>query len=274
MKIVYRQSDAPLPGGGLSGILVKDCLLKKLSQEKDRKITSRKMHHHTHYEVHILIKGSQEYEVEGCCYKVEAGQFLLIAPECAHRICASSRDALKYAVTFRMEPADVATFCGALQERIRADLGFVEEEARQKKELSPILTENCMLEIVVMLLRQAGRKEREQKIPGDEKVHLTMARQYIRDNIESAPTVEEVAKYCYLSSKQLTRLFLEEEDVTPGEYIRKTRGLYAEKLLCDASLSLREISERMNFASEYYFNSFFKKHAGMPPGEYRKSFVE
>ena len=38
----------------------------------------------------------------------------------------------------------------------------------------------------------------------------------------------------------------------------------------ESELSLKEISERLNFANEYYFNTFFKKYSGMTPGEYRK----
>jgi AraC-like DNA-binding protein len=47
-----------------------------------------------------------------------------------------------------------------------------------------------------------------------------------------------------------------------------------EKLLSDPSLSLRQISEKMEFNNEYHFNSFFKKYAGMTPGAYRKSVVK
>jgi AraC-like DNA-binding protein len=36
--------------------------------------------------------------------------------------------------------------------------------------------------------------------------------------------------------------------------------------------SIKDISEIMHFNNEYYFNAFFKKYSGMPPGEYRKMF--
>ena len=85
-----------------------------------------------------------------------------------------------------------------------------------------------------------------------------------------APSGEEVSEYCYLSTKQLTRIFQRYEDISPGEYIMKMRISTIEKLLADDSLSLKQISEITNFKNEYYFNAFFKKHSGMPPGEYRK----
>jgi AraC-like DNA-binding protein len=97
-----------------------------------------------------------------------------------------------------------------------------------------------------------------------------LAKQYIEDNISHAPDVREVADYCGISTKQLTRLFKKFEDTSPGEYIIGKRVKHIEKLLADPSLSLKQISIIMNFENEYYFNTFFKKHSGMPPGEYRK----
>jgi AraC-like DNA-binding protein len=82
--------------------------------------------------------------------------------------------------------------------------------------------------------------------------------------------VGEVAKYCYLSTKQLTRIFNVYEGVSPGEYIIKARVAKIKKLISDKSFSLKQISDIMHFNNEYYFNAFFKKHSGLPPGEYRK----
>jgi AraC-like DNA-binding protein len=98
-----------------------------------------------------------------------------------------------------------------------------------------------------------------------------MAKQYISDNINTPLTVLEVADYCHLSTKQLTRIFIIEEGMHTAEYIRKMRCIEIEKLLCDKALSLKAISEQMGFSSEYYFNSYFKKYAGLAPGIYRRS---
>ena len=84
-----------------------------------------------------------------------------------------------------------------------------------------------------------------------------MAKQYIDDNIELNPRVSDVADFCYLSTRQLTRIFREKEQITPAAYIKKKQIAYFENLLCKSELSLREIAEKMNFSSEYTFNSFF-----------------
>ena len=43
-----------------------------------------------------------------------------------------------------------------------------------------------------------------------------------------------------------------------------------EKLLQEEGLSLKDIREKMNCSSEYYFNTFFKRYSGMTPGAYRR----
>ena len=133
-----------------------------------------------------------------------------------------------------------------------------------------MLIENSILEILVSLFRQSGIKENESHIVLDENATISLAKQYIEDNIETALCVADVASYCYLSTKQLTRLFNKFEGISPGDYIIKNRVKRIEKLLANHSLSLKQISLIMNFENEYYFNAFFKRHSGMPPGEYRK----
>ena len=130
--------------------------------------------------------------------------------------------------------------------------------------------ENSILEILILSFRLSGIKENEKKTQSDENATLAIAKQYIDDNIEAGLSVADVSAYCYLSTKQLTRLFNKFENISPGEYIISRRIKLIENLLADHSLSLKQISTRMHFDNEYYFNTFFKKHSGMPPGEYRK----
>ncbi len=83
-------------------------------------------------------------------------------------------------------------------------------------------------------------------------------------------TFSDVAQYCHLSEKQLSRLFAAANNGTVAQYIRSQRVGRIEQMLIEGQLTIKEISERMNFTDEHYFNAFFKKHAGMTPGKYRR----
>lgn len=270
MKILYKQPKQD-PQGSLRLFGVQNCYCKRLVFKQDQKSVTKKPHHHTGFELHILTEGFQQYRVNGKDYTLESGKFLLIYPNVSHTVLASAPQTQKYSITFdKQTESSQACFFGAITGRIADDLACISGEAQLKKEISAALIENSVLEILVRIFRLAGMEEKENTEKQDENAVVSLAKRYIEDNIDAAPGVAEVSEYCNLSVKQLTRVFRKFEGISPGEYIMKKRIEAIAKLLAKDSLSLKQISEIMNFNNEYYFNAFFKKHFGMPPGEYRK----
>lgn len=270
LEILYKQpkkgEDSSLPRLG-----VQNCFLKKTTVEQDSNDFTKKRHHHTEFEMHIVIAGCQEYEVSGEIYSLRKGNFLLISPNVHHTVVSSAVGTVKYSITFDRVSAGVpCCFFGSVTERILNNLIFTSQEAHMHKEISALLIENMVLDILVWSFRLMGIKENEIHTKQDKNIVVSLGKKYIEDNIETAPRVTDVAAYCHLSTKQLTRLFYKGEGISPGEYIIKQRIRKIEQMLTDQQFSLKEISRMMNFDNEYYFNFYFKKHAGMPPGEYRK----
>ncbi len=270
MRFLYKQPDY---GSIFSDFYIEKCCLKHITHKDSN---SKRMHHHTYFEVHFLLDGCQAYELGGKEYNVKKGHFLIISPLCKHKISYSSPDILKISLNFAITSAGSSV---ALKDFIfdKTPVGILDRidkillERESSSALSARLTENCVFEMTASIMRLMGIKESAaQKIVPNENMRLFLAKQYIEDNIEQTPFVSEVAAFCHLSTKQLTRLF-SGSDTTPAKYIQKKRLELAERLLRSTSLSLREISEKMSFSSEYYFNAFFKKHSGMSPGEYRRA---
>lgn len=271
MKIIYKQGNSPA-SHGLAAFGVSNCYFKQLSLKSDIKSITKKSHHHTGFEMHIITDGFQEYCVGKAQYKLKKGDFLLICPGVSHKALAASSGAQKISLTFTKEKqTDFACFFGKLSARMADDIAFALKENTEKKEISQVLTEGCILEIIVAALRMAGLPEEKAAETDNCNAITALAKQYIADNIEKAPTVAEAARYCGLGVKQFTRAFKRFEHILPSEYIIKKRILAIEALLSEGELSLKQISEITGFGNEYCFNSFFKKYAGMPPGEYRKA---
>lgn len=270
MKIIYKQPERD-KYSSLSNFGVQNCHFKKLYIDRDHSSITKKAHRHTGFELHIVTDGCQEYEVGEKIYKLESGCFLLIYPNVKHTAITWTPHTQKYSITFNKQ-ADNNPICffGTLNKRMFDNIDYILSEASLRKEISPILIENNILEILVLAFRMSGLKENDKVLIKDENIIISLAKKFIDDNIEISPSVTDVSEYCYLSTKQLTRIFQKFEGISPGEYIINKRILTIENLLVDNSLSLKQISERMNFNNEYYFNSFFKKYSGMPPGEYRK----
>lgn len=271
MNIIYKQSDNHDICAPFSAFGVSNCYLKHIVY-KNRMNYNKKLHHHTTFEIHAVISGEQKYEVLGEEICIEAGSFLLIAPFVPHRALNFNEGTVKLAYFFSV-PFNFGRdyYLGSFGERVLSNLDFILKESKGNKRISPYLVSGAVLETLVMFLRRAGISEETGAGISSENLTLQIAKQYIKDNIDYSPTVLDVSAYCYLSEKQLTRIFDQEEGVTPGNYIKHLRAKRLEELLSSSDLSLREISEKMNFSSEYYFNSFFKKNVGMSPGTYRKA---
>lgn len=272
MRILYKQTGQEQMNG-MKRYGIQNCYFKKISPEQDRKMITKKVHCHTGFEMHIIAEGLQEYEVAGERYRLEGGSFLLIYPNTPHKVTVSEPHTEKYSITFTKQPEQSRScLFGTVDERIFSDILFISKESSLKKEFSCTLIENSVLEILIWAFRLSGMAEGENVQDQDENLVISLAKQYISDNIAWNPRVTDVSKYSYLSTKQLTRIFQKFEGISPGEYIAKKRTKRIEELLAEDALTLKEISETMHFNSEYYFNAFFKKHAGMPPGAYRKMY--
>ena len=103
MRIYYRQPKRPQGGSGLGSIGARECCFKKLMPENDKRSITRKVHHHTDFEMHIVAEGYQVYDVGDVRVSLEEEQFLLIAPGVHHRSVDSSVNTKKYAITFHMD---------------------------------------------------------------------------------------------------------------------------------------------------------------------------
>lgn len=263
---------------------IERCYLKHLSYKTDRVSITRKGHHHTGFEIHIIERGHQTYGIGDKSVSVHEGEILVVSPLVTHIAINEDEATKKYAITFSVtEGSRLARACEDIGDyflseipyALRESIAAIKDERYGGKPYSAAIIEGRMLECVLLVLRLIGiGDDCESPSVRDEDARLMLAKQYVRDNVLRPVTLSEVASYCCISEKQLTRIFKKSDGVTVTEYIRKERCLHIEKLLAERSLSLREISDMMNFSSEYYFNAVFKKHSGMTPGAYRKCILE
>lgn len=283
MKILYKQaqSGAQFADVALEAVQIRGCFCKWLQPDHDRTRITQKRHHHTGFEIHIVKKGAQYYELDGRETCVQAGEFLLIPPLVPHRVTRTAQGTVKYALSFELRapytlPDACALRAKAAPDALWESLARIVAEERARAPYFRLLIAQHVAECILLLLRTAGITDAQAQAPvkDEEDARLTLAKQYIADNACRALSVHDVAAYCYVSTKHLTRLFQQHEGETVAAYIRRARYAHIARLLSDTTLSLREISEQAGFLNEYYFNSFFKKHAGLTPGAYRKTLRE
>lgn len=272
MDIIYKQakSESIFDKYGL-----KDCCFKLL-HSSDIKNSIKKHHHHSEYEVHIIYNGHSVYEACGKEHKIESGYMFIIPSKMLHCLKSYSDDAMKYAITFKVDDESQIFHKNKLifMETPSEILQMVDTMLKEYKNnlfFSHQILENCMYNITVQILRALQYNETSVCKPSSamEDYRVSIAKQYINDNLVNNINVFDVAAHSHLSTRQLLRLFKKVENLTPSEYIIKQKIKYAEHLI-NSGFSLTEVGEKLNFLNQYHFNLFFKKYAGMPPGKYRK----
>jgi len=276
MEILYRQIDNDRQPTSISFQDMKQCYFKSKTHPNH---FSPVLHHHTGYEIHYLYEGCQQYEIENTICEMRSGEFLIISPYIKHRLIQNESCITKYSIFFSLHSYSRLNtylklkptfFCGTISPQIFENINFIATEYKIHKEISELLIGNRVFETILLTFREAGLKEQKmEKSTINEDPRVALAKQYITDNIETALLLEDISKYCSLSPKQMTRLFKQFENMTLSSYITQQKIRHIEMLLADSNLTLSTICERMHFSSEYYFNTYFRKYAGMPPGQYR-----
>ncbi|WP_395716016.1 helix-turn-helix domain-containing protein [Prosthecobacter sp.] len=119
---------------------------------------------------------------------------------------------------------------------------------------------------VMGILRRPDEAER--RLP----VFQTVAQavEIIRREFSKPLLIEDVAKSCGQSLRQLQRRFQSAFGITPQEFLIRTRVLEATKLLEQTALSASEIATQCGFVDQSSFSQHFRKRIGVSPGAYRK----
>jgi AraC-like DNA-binding protein len=111
-------------------------------------------------------------------------------------------------------------------------------------------------------------------LPGENRQRLPVrlvkhAQEYIHNNMDKAINVEDIAAECGVSREHLSRVFREQVDESPLNYLNKRRIRQACRLLVASNLSCKEIALRVGYDSAVSFNRTFKRLTKTTPGEVR-----
>lgn len=105
-------------------------------------------------------------------------------------------------------------------------------------------------------------------LPGNALV-ISPALNYIEDNYSAQFPMDFLADICHMSPTHFRRIFHGIMQISPLDYLNKTRIMKACNLLRSTEESILAISEMTGFSSISNFNRHFQKVTHMTPREYR-----
>ncbi|MFC4101314.1 AraC family transcriptional regulator [Paenibacillus xanthanilyticus] len=242
-------------------------------------------HRHSFYEACYVLDGSGEYEEGGITHPLKQGTLFLSRPHVPHQI-RNERMALLW-VGFDLIPDGTSprwldrfermTASGPLVLHHAGESALVHvwralsRSAMQVSEDEQFLLER-MTHVMLAMFPQTFLGSDSPPIAGTRRAGSKIVKQaesYIRDNLGEPLQLEQVARYFYLSSRHLARLFRQELGTTFTGYVQMRRLQEAARLLRESELSVKHIADATGFGTVHYFTRLFRQHTGTPPALYR-----
>jgi transcriptional regulator GlxA family with amidase domain len=128
--------------------------------------------------------------------------------------------------------------------------------------------------LVVFSQRQGGQSQFSPYLtaPADETSPVAKVQAYVMAHIGESFTVKQLADVAGMSARNFARVFVQETDVTPHEFIERARMDAARKLLESTSLALKTIAYDCGFGTADRMRIVFTKRIGATPKQYRERF--
>lgn len=98
---------------------------------------------------------------------------------------------------------------------------------------------------------------------------IVLAQNYVARHFAERITVEDLARAASVSSSYLTRLFRQQMETSPHDYLLRFRINHAKQLLMETDLSIGTIARQVGFSSESNFSYRFSHVCGLSPRAYR-----
>jgi two-component system response regulator YesN len=94
---------------------------------------------------------------------------------------------------------------------------------------------------------------------------------YVAENLDKDLSLPRLADYVHLSPHYLSRTYHAVKGYPLADHIAELKLHTAKRLLALQDMKAQDVGRMIGFEDMSYFGRFFKKHAGMTPGEFKEA---
>lgn len=232
-------------------------------------------HSHTFHELHIVLNGTCQMDLNGKSVCLGRHSCVLISPDEQHLFKWCSDDFFRFSIAFTAVDddnkalpikADDAFNLGA--EGVEYIEGILREYEEKKFGCnSAVNALVCNLLIEILRSPTIVFPGISMKIPINPV--LGKALRFIENNLSRDVTVGDVAADAFISVRQLNRIFVESLNMTVTQCIKSKRINLAKEYLTQTRLSVKEIAFLTGFDDAATLCKTFRREVGTSPKEYR-----
>lgn len=247
-----------------------------------------RLHFHDHCELLLPLTSPGNIFVNDQVYPLERGTLYLIAENTLHRTIASGSHARYVLHISRKTLAELSTpqtdfthLCQASfrravldtveMERVIELFQAVERNRNDGSFGSDIHQTVALLDLLLTVSPALNAATAGESIRNKDFLRVAPILDYIRDNLSSPLTLDQIAAQFYLSKHYLCRIFKAATGFSVMEYIIYSRVLLARQLLQEG-VSVQQAGERAGFSDNSHFIRTFGHLTGISPGRYAKGY--
>ena len=234
---------------------------------------------HPILELTYVDQGVLHSVVEGQDILLKQGDLVIYGPNQWHMQYAEIGVAPRFVtITFDISTGDLTPL---LNRKFTAPQHTVTllQQMLQEQEKMDAFSGNIILsrlELLLLLLLREDKEPRAGKLQTSNAVHseneiIRQAQQYISSHIREKLSVPLVARQVDVSPSYLTALFHKNLQISPGEYIRRTKLQESKQMIRENNLNFTEIAAELQYSTVHHFSRQFKEKFGITPTEYAKS---
>lgn len=220
----------------------------------------------------IYISGGRAvYEFGNSKNEVSSGDIVYVSKDSGYIRNVESGDFSTIYVNFNFDTDyNERPACGVYKNVLNADINF--KKLYRKWYQNESLRISSSMSILYSIYASLIDSERLSYIPGCKQKLFEEAVKKIQKNYNTQDfSVSQLVKESGMSEVHFRRLFKKIYKVSPQEYITNFKISRAKELLRYSELTVREVSDFLNFSDPCYFSRIFKKKTDYTPTEYRST---
>lgn len=228
------------------------------------------------YVLHYIVDGVCYYEVNNKKYKITAGDVFIIFPNEVIKYYTDEKKLMTgYWIDFLGK--DVPNYlnkAGLTQNNLvthnvkrsfeQSMLNCIEHASNEKH--SQLYFESCLLRCL-SCIEEANNSQNDLLSPKQKYIKTAIA--YMEHYHQNKITVSDVSEFLNLERSYFYRIFKEEMEISPSEYLIQLRLSKAKELLTRGE-SIKTVSSAVGMDDIYYFSKMFSKKMNISPSLFKK----
>ncbi len=236
-------------------------------------------HKHNCFHMISVLSGNCSFSINNMAFNLSEGDIFIARPGRMHGVLELEKPAELFEIKFKVDEPDalnelehlppvISLSNDILKSIFDSIQRYYDEASFGYKWMMNVKLSSLLNELIKMFDCDIDSQDEEK---GGRSRMVAQIEEYIEKNFADELSLENIARALGYNKNYILGVFKKEIGDTISNYIYEYRIKQSKELLRNADLSIEQVSLLTGFKSVHHFYRIFKKHSGIPPGQYVKA---